>query len=401
MPRPRLPSGELGNIDMTRLASGRYQARGSTRDDSGALRRLRASADSEEAARADLLRQAKALSTGGSSTLSPKSTIADVVELWLSQILTRANTGSLSFSTYESYETTARVIIVPRCGGVRLEQLTVGRCDRILQKILEEETISKARRARAVLSLVCGYAVRDDALDRNPVRDVQRLPTAPRKESALSTAQIIGIRELMEQWRVTRDDGPRPNYRALVDGMEIMLGTSIRIGECLGLRRCDVDMTTLPPTLVVNGTIVSNKTQGTHRKDSPKRARQRRNIALPSMAAAAVRRRLALAEPDPEAFLFPTNTGRTMSVSNYERLLRSFINDERTELVALGVAVDEYTTHIYRRTAATLIERAAGITLASRLLGHASEQITRNSYVVTAEQVDPLTAEILDDVLGT
>ena len=400
MPRPRLPSGELGNIDVTRLASGRYQARGSTRDDSGALHRLRASADSEEAARADLLRQAMALSTGGSSTLSPASTIADVVQLWLSQILTRAKTGSLSYSTYESYETTARVIIVPRCGGVRLEQLTVGRCDRILQKILEEETISKARRARAVLSLVCGYAVRDDALDRNPVRDVQRLPTAPRKESALSTAQIIGIRELMEQWRVTRDDGPRPNYRALLDGMEIMLGTSVRIGECLGLRRCDVDMTTLPPALVVNGTIVSNKAQGTHRKDSPKRARQRRNIALPSMAAAAVRRRLALAEPDPEAFLFPTRTGRTMSVSNYERLLRSFINDERTELVALGVDVGEYTTHIYRRTAATLIERAAGITLASRLLGHASEQITRNSYVVTAEQVDPVTAEILDDVLG-
>ncbi|MCU1418839.1 MAG: integrase [Mycetocola sp.] len=174
------------------------------------MHRLRASADSEEAARADLLRQAKSLSTGGSSALSPSSTIADVVQLWLSQILTRANTGSLSYSTYESYETTARVIIVPWCGGVRLEQLTVGRCDRILQKILEEETISKARRARAVLSLVCGYAVRDDVLDRNPVRDVQRLPMAPRKETPLSTTQIIGIRELMEQWRITRDDGPDP-----------------------------------------------------------------------------------------------------------------------------------------------------------------------------------------------
>lgn len=204
----------------------------------------------------------------------------------------------------------------------------------------------------------------------------------------------------MQQWRVTRDGGPRPNYRALIDGMDIMLGTSVRIGECLGLRRCDVDMTTRPPTLVVNGTIVSNKTQGTHRKDSPKRSRQRRSIALPSMAAAAVRRRLAIAEPDPQAFLFPTRSGRSLSVSNYERLLRAFVDDERTKLVKLGVDVDEYTTHIYRRTAATLIERAAGITLASRLLGHANEQITRNSYVVTAAQVDPVTAEILDEVLG-
>ncbi len=400
MVRPQITAGELGKIDVKRLPSGRYRARASSRDDSGALNRLTVTAETEDAARDEVIRQATATATGGSGALSPSSTIAEAVELWLSQILTRAKAGSLAYSTYESYETTARVIIVPRCGGVRLDRLTVGRCDRVLQRILEEETISKARRARAVLSLVCGYAVRDDALERNPVRDVQRLPTSPKKESALTREQINGIRDRMQQWRVTRDDGPRPNYRALIDGMEIMLGTSVRIGECLGLRRCDVDMTTRPPTLVVNGTIVSNKTQGTHRKDSPKRSRQRRSIALPSMAAAAVRRRLSLAEPDSEAFLFPTRTGRSLSVSNYERLLRAFVDDERKTLVELGIDVDEYTTHIYRRTAATLVERAAGITLASRLLGHANEQTTRNSYVVTADAVDPVTAEILDAVLG-
>ena len=101
-----------------------------------------------------------------------------------------------------------------------------------------------------------------------------------------------------------------------------------------------------------------------------------------------------------EAFLFPTKTGRPMSVSNYERLLRSFVDDNREALARLGVEVDEYTTHLYRRTTATLVERAAGLTLASRLLGHANEQITRTSYVVTAEQVDPVTVDILDSILG-
>ena len=67
---------------------------------------------------------------------------------------------------------------------------------------------------------------------------------------------------------------------------------------------------------------------------------------------------MALAEADPEAFLFSTKTGRSLSVSNYERLLlRAFVVDERTQLVKLGIDVDEYTTHIYRRTAATLIAR--------------------------------------------
>jgi integrase len=401
MARPQILAGELGGIIIGILPSGKYRARASARDDSGALHRLSAVADTEELARSGLHRQALAISTGGSGALLPTSTIAEAVELWLSQIASRAKAGSLSYSTYEAYETTARVIILPRCGGIQLDRLTVGRCDRILQRIMEEESVSKARRARTVLSLVCGYAARDDAMERNPVRDVQRLPLPPKKQFALTTQQINGIRELMQQWRVTREDGPRPNYRALIDGMEIMLGTSIRVGECLGLRRCDVDLTTLPPTLIVNGTIVSTKAQGTHRKDSPKRSRQRRTIALPSMAASAARRRLALAGPDADAYLFPTKTGRSLSVSNYERLLRSFVDDERTHLVELGVDVEEYTTHTYRRTAATLIERAAGITLASRLLGHANEQTTRTSYVITADQVDPVTAEILDRVLGS
>lgn len=53
-----------------------------------------------------------------------------------------------------------------------------------------------------------------------------------------------------------------------------------------------------------------------------------------------------------------------------------------------------------RRTTATLVERVGDITLASRLLGHASEQTTRASYVVRADRVDPVTADILDGVLG-
>lgn len=71
----------------------------------------------------------------------------------------------------------------------------------------------------------------------------------------------------------------------------------------------------------------------------------------------------------------------------------------RDALVGFGVEPDRYGTHIYCRTTATLVERAAGLTLASHLLGHANEQITRASYVVSVEEVDPLTVEILDERL--
>lgn len=400
MPRPRLQAGEIGAMQITKLAGGRFRARARMREDAGGLRQLKVTADTEDGARAELQRLAGQLTSGGAGSLTGSSTLADAADAWLVQATARADAGSLAHSTLESYESAVRLILKPMCGAVTLDQLTVGRCDRIIQGIMREGSLSKARKARAVLGLICGYAVRDDAIPRNPIRDVQRLPMPEKKTSALTSEQVTAIRELMHDWRATGGPGPRPNYRALIDGMDIMLGTSARVGECIGLRRKDVDMTTSPATVLVDGTIVSTKRQGLHRKDAPKRARQRRRIALPAMAATAVRSRLALAGAGEDAFLFPTKTGRPMSVSNYERLLRTFVDDNAQALTDLGVDVEEFTTHLYRRTTATFVERAAGITLASRLLGHANEQITRASYVVSAVEVDPITIDILDQVLG-
>lgn len=401
MPRPPIPAGEIGRIQVVQLADGRYRARARARDDAGAIHQARATGPTADEARARLLRSLAQYGIAGSTGLTATSTIEEACKAWIESIQLRAATGSLSYSTFESYESTVRLTIIPRCGGIVLGSLTTGRCDRIIQSILFEQSLSSARRARSVLGLVCGYAVRDDALPRNPVRDVQRLPRSAKKTFVLSPEQIMAVRELMEHWREDGGMGPRPNFRALADGMDIMLGTSARIGECLALRRCDVDLTTAPPTLSINATVVQNGTQGIFRKDSPKHSRQIRRVALPVMAASALRRRLALAQSGGDALLFQTSTGRPMSISNYERLLRSFIDDNRDALVRLGVDPDQYSTHAYRRTVATQIERHAGITLASRLLGHASEQTTRISYVVSTEEVDPSTAGIMDRILGT
>ncbi|QNE46117.1 tyrosine-type recombinase/integrase [Glaciihabitans sp. INWT7] len=401
MGRPRIRAGEFGAIQITRLAAGSYRARARARDDAGKLHQLVVVADTEDAARLALQRKVEALSTSTFAGVTGANTIAEVGASWLEQVRARAIAGSLTFSTYESYETVVRCVLLPQCGGITLDALTVGRCDRIIQAIMLQRSVSAARRARVVLGQICGYAVRDDAIRYNPVRDVQRLPLGEKKTSILIPAQIVGIRELMQHWRETPTNGPRPDYRALIDGMDIMLGTSARVGECIGLRRCDVDMTTAPPTLLINGTIVQTKEHGITRKDSPKRTRQRRRVSLPALAAAAVRRRLALAESSKDALLFATKNGNPISVSNYERLLRSFIDDNFEELEKLDVEVGHYSTHIYRRTTATLVERAVGLTLASRLLGHASEQITRTSYVVSAEQVDPITVGVLDGLLGS
>lgn len=166
MPRPRIPAGEVGAVQITKLADGRYRARGRMRDDAGELRQLRATADTEEGALAELRRLAAQLTSNGEGALTGASTIAAAADAWLIHVTGRADAGSLAYSTVESYETTVRLILKPACGGIALDQLTVGRADRIIQGIFQIGSLSKARRARAVLGLICGYAVRDDAIPR-------------------------------------------------------------------------------------------------------------------------------------------------------------------------------------------------------------------------------------------
>jgi len=235
----------------------------------------------------------------------------------------------------------------------------------------------------------------------NPDRDARALPLSRKKESALTPEQLATVQAFIRAWRsVGGQAGPRPNARLLENAMWIMVGTSARIGEVLALRRCDVDVTADPPSALIAGTITQTRAEGLRRKPAPKRSRQKRRIALPSFATGAIRRQLAEASLDKEAYLFATKTGKPLSVSNLERLLRTFVHDNEIALVHAGVEVGEFTTHIFRRTAATLVEAVAGITLASRLLGHSNEQVTRANYVVTAELVDPVTAQIMDEALA-
>lgn len=398
MPRPRLRAGELGEISSRSLGARRVEATARMRDEAGALRRLRTVATTHKGAIAEIERQAEVIRVGTTGVLlAPTSTLAAACAVFLDE---KERSGSVEDSTMEAYQASADNVLVPMFGQLLLADLTALRVNRMLQQIRDEKSLSAARKARSVLSQVCATGIEHGVLQINPVKHARSLPLPEKKESVLTPEQLGTVRDLIRGWRLANPGhGPRPNAPLLENVMWIMVGTSARIGEVLGMQRADVDVTTAPATAKIDATIRYTKKQGLHRKPSPKRLRQRRRIALPTLAAEAVRDQLVIAGPEPTAYLFATKTGRPMSVSNFERLLRTFISDNEAILRKAGIDVDEFTTHLFRRTAATIVESVGGISLASRMLGHANEQVTRNSYVVTAELVDPLTAEILDTAL--
>lgn len=394
MPRSRLHAGELGKIQLLDLPSGRVQARALYCDELGTVHRVKASGVNPAAATAALLVRVETIrdDTGGPA-LGPEATIAEVCTVFL---FDKGHSDTVEPTTMDAYTQSVRNVIVPACGELMLRDFTVRRCNRILTEIRESCSLSAARKARSVLSQVCQTGIEYEVLTFNPVRDARRLPLPEKKTSKLTPPQLVVVRTLMRSWRAGTGHGPRPNVQVLENAMWIMVGTSVRVGEVLALRRCDVDVTAQRPSALVDATMQQSKKLGNRRKPAPKRTRQKRRITLPTFTAEAVRNQLTGTAPEAEAYLFATKTGKPMTVSNYERLLRTFVDDNLQALQAAGIDTEEFSTHIFRRSTATIIEEAAGITLASRLLGHANEQITRASYVVTAEKVDPITADILD-----
>ena len=359
-----MSAGEMGKVRFVALANGQVEAHARMRDEVGELRRLKAVRASEEEARLALEEQADGVRHGGTGPLlSKSSTIAQAAAVFLAE---KRSSQTVEFSSVETYEFSVTNVIIPACGNLLLTDLTVLRCNRILQNIRDTKSLSAARKARSMLSQICATGIEHGVLAFNPVRDAKALPVPPRKESVLTSDQLIVVRDLVRSWRADGAGyGPRPNVALLENVMWIMVGTSARIGEVLALRRCDVDVTTSPPTVLIAGTITQTREEGLRRKPSPKRSRQKRRVALPSFSAAAIRRQLAEAGHDRESYLFTTRAGRPLSVSNFERLLRTFVEEKKDPLSAASIDVDEFTTHIFRRTAATLVESVAGISIAA------------------------------------
>jgi integrase len=386
MPRPRLPIGTFGEITTRRITRGRVEARARYRDWDGKTRLVQATADTERAAERALKVKLSDRSLFHSSftALTPDSGFTALVEYWLEDLDLE---GRLSPATRELYERDMRTLVLPVFEQLTLREIGVARCDRFIKQ-LAKQSYSRAKHARVVLRLALALAVRHEIILRNPMDGIARLHRPPSTPDALSVDEVDAIREAVLNWEsgLSRS-GPRPDGQ-LGQIIEVMLGSSARIGEVLAIRRCDIDVAGLPPTMRIAGTIVTRKGEPAYRQDHPKTAKSRRAIALPSYAAEAVRQRLAvMGERSPEALLFCSRNGTPLTPNNVRRQLRR---------VMKLAEIDGVTPHAFRRTVATAVNEAAGINLAAELLGHSDTKITIDHYIRRNEMVNPVTADLLD-----
>lgn len=388
MSRPRTAIGTFGEISI-RPVKGMYLATTRFRDWDGKLRKVEATASSRAQARAALKQRIACRGDHRASLgiLTGDTTFPELVQFWLDDM---ADDPRLAQSTKNTYENNMRTLVLDAFQHYTLREISVSRVDQFLKR-QAAKSYSRAKHAKVVLGLVLGLAARYDAIPHNPVTATRRLYKPKATPQALTIEQVERIRYEVASWRRGKHRmGPRPDDQLEVM-IEVMLGTSMRIGEVLATRICDLDLDADIPFVEVTGTIVYHRGAGSLRQDSPKTESSRRRIPLPPFVVTAIKKLLAdrVIESDDE-LLFRTRNGTAHSTNNVRRKLRTILD---------AAGIEGVTPHAFRRTVATMLEREADIDLASETLGN-SKEIARKHYVEPETMVDPKAAEILQQKLA-
>ena len=358
------------------------------RDGDGRLRRVTATAGTraraEAALRKKLVERDRIVATGEAVTADTE--FSKLGALWLEEI---AIDPRLSDGTKGLYATELRTLLLPAWGNLAVREITTARLERFL-KLQGATSYSKAKHSRVLLNLILKFAMRHGAIRYNPLVGTSPLHKPPAAPKALTLDELTRIRKAAREWRTGESrPGPKPDGQ-LRDIIEVMLGSSARIGEALALRRCDVDMTANPPTVHIRGTVVVRKGNGVARQGWPKTHTSDRIVAIPQFAAEVVRRRLALiADVDPEHLLFFTKRGTPITPYNARRTFRQVLD-------VAGLAGRGIKPHSFRRTVATLISEEADDEMAAEMLGHAGTAVTREHYIERKQKANPETARILE-----
>lgn len=375
--RPRTVIGAHGEIWVNQKAKNKYVAGTWVRDDDGKMRQATATGSSRTAAtgllKERLLQRRGVMRDGQLDRSSPFTKLAD---LWLGDL----DLQDLAENSRQVYRDQLRLHVLPALEHFMLGEITTGRVEWVL-KTQRATSISQARKCRTVLNLLFNFALRQDAIARNPVSGTSPLPRPKEAPRSLTLEQVAAIRKAAASWRTEPGlPGPKPDGNVR-DIIEVLLGTGMRPGEALAVRPCDVTDGRAGMVVKVTGTVVQTKGKPPKRQEHPKTHASVRFIPVPNFAAEVLRRRMATLSDQPERTIFANRNGGVLTLPNVRRTFREF-------LVLAGLEHSGISLRWYRRTAATVVARAMGADAASGFLGHTSAAITEGYYIEPDPTVD-------------
>jgi len=422
MARQPLEPGEYGVITVKPFGAGQFQARTYYRHRNGVYSRPSATGRSREAAKAALRKKITKMATTATTGTVNRNTLLDAIAAEYFETLEhQAHHGDMSPNTVRTYRSSWKHIR-PYLGALRAFELedAVDVIDEMLKDLRVHRGFEETRKAKSLLSGVCGFAIRRRAMTQNPVKSVERLGrSAAEKRAAAEAVPDMSVDEIatmrhglaaFAKLKVTATDqqGRRLGKRGAVwadlpDMADASLATGQRIGELLALSGLDIfeyhddgtewhlgdddasDADLLPGrhiAVVIDAHIVRVKGAGLRRVPGRKSGQVGITVGVSDWAAPMFLRRRAAAGAGP---LFPATGGGWLDGDNTNKRLRQALDHATLPWVS---------ARVWRKTVGTLVGHELGSEATAEQLGN-TPKVAREHYI-TRRRIATKAASVLD-----
>lgn len=310
---------------------------------------------------------------GGSFVEVKKVSLQDYLYNWLRTF----KWGTIKESSYDTLEKTIKNQIIPHIGMIHLQQVTSADIQSLLNKLKGMGySYSTVKKAHDCLNDMFEHATIADDVQKNPMLLVNMLAASEFKKKEIRYFSETECALIVEESTKQYSTG-KPVYQ-YADVYILMLHTGIRLGEAIGLQKTDWDQS--KSTLHIQRNVQSiskrdadgNRVKGKHLvTNTTKTYSGDRIIPLNKSATDALERLCKQHQGSP--FIVCSSKGDQVPPERVERTFYRLLNN---------VKISQAGTHSLRHTfASMLFAKDTDVKTVSELLGHASIQITLNTYV--------------------
>lgn len=366
MARPRTGIGTYGTINTVEVQPEKWRARTRYRFADGKSRQVEKYAPSKAKAVSALKQALISIEADRGGELKPTTSLRILGQMFLDA---KRDVGR-SEGTLETYGYAVTAHIVPRMGDLTVSEAKPERLQPFLNRVEKENGAGAAKNCRSTLSGMMALAVVNGAIEKNPVRELDRIS---RQKGKKRGSAAIPIEELHTFLTRARADPDLQKWDT-VELIEFMLSSGWRVAEACAL---DVDSVNfLLGTVTVEAINVRVVRKGIVRQEFPKTEKSARITPLPAKAVGLLQRRHGRLK-EFTTLLFPTPLMRLRDPSNTQREIR----DRRDML-----GYPELSTHSFRKTVATILDREGlSATEIADYLGHENPSMTQDVYMNTVK----------------
>lgn len=390
--------GTYGKIHTVEVKPGLFEARAKFKLRNGRIARPRRRGSSKAAAERALKKHMTQLADEiKGRAINSETRFGHVMDLWLADFAAKVERGVRASKSLQEYRSVVGTYLKPMLGELACRDAeNAGLIDETLKDIRVQAGKvpgrgktgdAAAKRARTVLSGICGYARRHGAMGSNPVRDAEAMDHEREEIRALEPSERPDFLAKLRAWcdeKAGHNLGPRGRaWTDLPDMAEAMLSTGIRIGEALAIVGDGVDIA--EQRVQVSHHLTREPGVGMVRQAKRKGRRPGLAPGLTSWSLPMWRRRKLESGGGP---LFPSWNGQWLDPGNVAKRLA-----KATDAIGYGWVSSRYFRHT---TASHLGDSDLTSETISDALGNTAAVVEKH---YRRKRVDPRVAEALEDLL--